>query len=79
MPRRNRNAGPDAVRIVNELGAVWSPDFAAYASGQLDISQVRCVLCRLAPCGCPPFGTDEYFALLAAVHGVRQARAGGAS
>ena len=39
-------------QILDELGAVWSPDFDAYASGKLPISQVRCVLCSHAPCTC---------------------------
>lgn len=43
---------PDPVSILDQLGAQWSPDFDAYASGKLDISQVRCVLCRQAPCQC---------------------------
>ena len=60
---------PDPVAALDALGAVWSPDFAAYASGQLATSQVRCVLCGLAPCDCPPFGTPEYFALTDRLHG----------
>lgn len=59
----------DAAQALDALGAVWSPDFDAYASGQLDASRVRCALCRHAPCDCPPFGTPEYFALLDRVHG----------
>lgn len=47
-----RRKTPDPVSIVNELGGQWSPDFDAYASGRLDISQVRCVLCGQAPCQC---------------------------
>ena len=54
----------DPVTALNALGAVWSPDFGAYASGQLDASQIRCVLCGHAPCDCPPFGTAAYFALI---------------
>lgn len=42
----------DPVEILNALGARWSPDFDAYARGELDISQVRCVLCGKAPCQC---------------------------
>jgi hypothetical protein len=34
------------------LGARVSPDLDAYASGELDASQVRCVLCGVAPCRC---------------------------
>ena len=52
---------PDATRdpaaALDVLGAMRSPDFGAYASGQLDASAVRCVLCGHAPCDCPPFGT----------------------
>ncbi len=59
----------DPVASVNQLGAVWSPDFDAYASGQLDISRVRCALCQHAPCDCPPFGTPGYFALIDLRHG----------
>lgn len=59
----------DAVAAVAELGALWSPDFDAYASGELPASAVRCVLCLVAPCECPPFGTPEYFALLDRRHG----------
>lgn len=55
--------------MLEQLGAVWSPDFDAYASGQLDLSRVRCALCKLAPCKCPEFGSDEYFALIDRVHG----------
>lgn len=51
------------------LDAVWSPDFAAYATGQLGASEVRCVLCGHAPCDCPPFGTPEYMALTDRLHG----------
>ena len=63
-------------KILDRLGAAWSPDFDAYASGQLDASQVRCVLCGHAPCGCPRFGTPEYFALMDARLG--RVRRGGA-
>jgi hypothetical protein len=59
----------DPVDALNRLGAIWSPDFDAYASGQLDASRVRCALCQHAPCDCPPFGTAEYVALLDARHG----------
>ena len=63
------NAADDPVGALEQLGALWSPDFDAYASGQLDISQVRCVLCQQAPCQCPPFGSDEYFDLIDRRHG----------
>jgi len=42
----------DAREILDSLGATWSPDLDAYASGELDVSQVRCALCRHAPCTC---------------------------
>jgi hypothetical protein len=59
----------DPASALDQLGAVWSPDFDAYASGELPADRVRCVLCRLAPCQCPPFGTPGYFALTDAAHG----------
>lgn len=63
-------ASGDPATALEQLGSVkYSADFDAYASGQVDISQVRCVLCGLAPCDCPPFGTPEYFALLDKLHG----------
>jgi hypothetical protein len=46
-----------------------SPDLAAYAAGEIPASKVRCALCETAPCGCPPFGTPEYFALIDKRHG----------
>ncbi len=64
-----RNADSDPVAAVARLGAIWSPDFDAYASGQLDASRVRCALCGHAPCDCPEFGTPAYFDLIDARHG----------
>lgn len=61
--------GCDPVAVPGALGAVWSPDFDAYASGQLDASAVRCALCQHAPCDCPPFGTPGYMTLIDARHG----------
>ncbi len=70
MARREKTTAPKtAVQAVNELGAVWSPDFDAYASGTLDASQVRCALCQHAPCDCPEFGTPAYIALVNKRHG----------
>ena len=66
----------DPVTVLEALGAVWSPDFDAYASGQIDASAVRCVLCGHAPCDCPPFGTPGYLALVDRLHG--RTRGGGA-
>lgn len=62
----------DPVAKLDALGAQWSPDFGAYAAGELDASAVRCVLCGQAPCECPPFGTDAYFALVDQRHGKRR-------
>jgi hypothetical protein len=42
----------DPVAALEALGARFSPDFAAYAAGELDVSQVRCLLCGVAPCQC---------------------------
>ncbi len=64
----------DPVAVLSALDAVWSPDFDAYASGQLDASRVRCVLCGHAPCDCPPFGTPGYLALVARLHGRTRGR-----
>ncbi len=65
-------ATSDPAAALAALGAVWSPDFGAYASGQLDASRVRCVLCGLAPCDCPPFGSPEYLTLVDRLHGRRK-------
>ena len=64
----------DPRAALEQLGALWSPDFDAYASGELDAAAVRCVLCLTAPCSCPPFGSPEYLALVDQRHG----RKGGA-
>lgn len=48
-----------------------SPDLGAYAAGEIDASQVRCVLCAHAPCDCPPFGSPEYVANIDRLHGRR--------
>ena len=45
-------SGADPVAILAALGARWTPDFEAYASGTLPAHMVRCVLCRTAPCAC---------------------------
>ena len=63
----------DPREIMNELGARYSPDIDAYASGQLEVSQVRCLLCEHAPCDCREigltFGSAAYFDRLDAMHG----------
>ncbi len=63
----------DSVEVVNGLGAVWSPDFDAFAEGRLDASGVRCLMCEQAPCGtprpCPTFGSVEYMRRLDEIHG----------
>jgi hypothetical protein len=58
-----------ATDVVNALGALWAEDFDAYASGEIGADQLRCVLCEQKPCQCPPFGSPEYFALVARRHG----------
>ena len=37
--------------------------------GEINASQVTCVLCLHSPCDCPAFGTPEYAALIDARHG----------
>lgn len=59
--------GTPAENAADQLGAEWSPDFDAYAAGEVDAP--RCVLCLQTPCACPEFGSDEYFALLGRRHG----------
>ena len=63
--------GFDPVAVLDGLGAVWSPDFDAYASGEVGAHQVRCALCETCPCSCPEFGTAEHFALVDRRHGRR--------
>lgn len=66
-----RPVGP--LEALEQLGAVWSPDFGAYASGELDVSRVRCLMCESAPCECQArglvFGSAAYFARMDAMHG----------
>lgn len=63
-------SGPlDPREVLDELGAIWSDDLGAYASGELDLSQVHCALCMCAPCRCPAFGSAAYFALIDFRHG----------
>jgi hypothetical protein len=59
----------DPAGILATLGARVSPDFGAYAAGEIDASQVHCVLCTNAPCTCPPFGSPEYLAMVDKLHG----------
>ena len=65
--------GTDPMAALEQLGAVWSPDFDAYASGELDVSQIRCLICGYAPCDCKAegltFGSAAYFARLDELHG----------
>jgi len=63
------NQQTDPVKALKRLGGKFSDDLGAYASGRIDASQVRCVLCEHVPCDCPPFGSGEYFALVDRVHG----------
>ena len=53
---------PAAPELLEELASRGgevriSPDFDAYAAGELDASQIRCVLCSTAPCSCEPCDT----------------------
>jgi hypothetical protein len=50
MSRKPTKAQADYAAYLEHLGAVWSPDFDAYASGQP--GPFRCVLCSKAPCRC---------------------------
>ena len=61
--------GDRAINKLRAMGARVSPDLDAYAAGQKPAHAVQCVLCGEAPCNCPEFGTDEYFALLDKRHG----------
>jgi hypothetical protein len=57
---------------LNRLGARWSPDFDAYATGAIDASQVTCLMCEEAPCVCGdlfPFGSAAYMNRLNEIHG----------
>jgi hypothetical protein len=65
----SRRDADQARAALEQLGAVWSPDLDAYASGTRPASRVRCALCRHAPCDCPPFGSAAYFALTDRAHG----------
>jgi hypothetical protein len=62
-------AALDPSAVLDRLGAIWSDDFDAYASGELDASKLHCALCQCAPCRCPEFGTPAYFALVDFRHG----------
>jgi hypothetical protein len=70
------SAPVDPVTVLAELGAAWSPDFEAYASGRLSVAQIRCLMCEQAPCDCEAlgltFGSDAYFARLDEIHGRRR-------
>ena len=48
----NTDALDELTAVLERLGARWSPDLDAYASGQLPAHMVRCVLCGHAPCSC---------------------------
>jgi hypothetical protein len=63
-----RNAITPA-EALDSLGAIWSDDLDAYMNGERDASKLHCALCQCAPCRCPEFGTDAYFALLDQRHG----------
>lgn len=63
------NESISAVKFLRACDAIYAPNFAEYASGMIDLSQVICALCHSNPCACPEFGSDEYFALINALHG----------
>ena len=67
------NAARDPRGALEALGAAWSPDFDAYASGRLPVERVRCLMCESAPCECQArglvFGSAAYFARMDAMHG----------
>lgn len=44
--------GTTPMDVLRALGAQFSPDLDAYASGRIEAHQVRCVLCKVAPCAC---------------------------
>lgn len=52
------------VRFLYACDAIYAPNFAEYAAGMIDISQVICALCHTNPCSCPEFGSDAFFALM---------------
>lgn len=58
----------DPVDAVNALGAVWSPTLDQHIATDGAVP-LLCVLCRISPCACPPFGSDEYLAMFARRHG----------
>jgi hypothetical protein len=60
----------DPVKAIDSLGAVWAPNFDSYAAGEIPVIEIVCVLCRHAPCNCPPFGTPEYLTLVRRLHNI---------
>jgi hypothetical protein len=44
----------DAMDVLKALGAQFSPNFDAFASGEITVSQIQCLLCGKAPCECRP-------------------------
>ena len=63
----------DPRAILDQLGAKFSPDLDAYASGKLPVSGIRCLMCETAPCNCQArglvFGSAAYFARIDEMHG----------
>lgn len=72
--RPRRPADPE--KILDSLGAVWSPDADAFFQGKQPAGGYRCALCQHAPCDCPPFGTPEYHALTDRRHGRKPSPSG---
>jgi hypothetical protein len=46
------HAQPDAMAMLRSLGARFSPDLDAYASGRIAAHQIRCAICAPEPCTC---------------------------
>ena len=63
------NAARDAVAALDSLGAVWSPDFDAYASGQLDASASAASCAGTRRATARRSGPPEYLALVDRLHG----------
>lgn len=55
-----RDATTELVSTLEAAGCTEvqvTPDLDAYAAGELDASQIRCVLCTIAPCSCQTCAT----------------------
>jgi hypothetical protein len=57
--------------VLEALDAKFTPDLDAYAAGEIDLTQVRCLMCETAPCRCAtdfPFGSPQYLARTREIH-----------